>query len=497
MHGSAPITGLPRLAVLANRTPLPTAAMGCLTSARIHQRLGTPAQCELTFVDAPAALVEQCAVGVRLELSAGHRLFEGEVTAIELAYRSNAGTELRVRAYDVLHRLRKRQPVRAHLEVALLDLARELTADLGLTVAAEVPGAVWRHLIQHRQSDLELLVELASRSGLHLTLRGEVLHLISLEGLGPPLDLLLGENLLEATIELNADQGCSEVCASGWNLRDAEVHEGGAQQPRSVLSSSAIQWRSQPRSLVDLPAETVAHTEAHAQAELDRRAGSAVVLRGVAEGDGRLRPGTRVRLAKVAPVVTGQYVLTEVVHTLDPERGFLSRISTEPPAPRRSTTAAAASLGVVTRVDAASGRVQVRLPAHGSVETDWLQVATLGAGAGKGLTLIPDVDDVVLLLFAHEDPAQAVVVGGLYGKSGPPDAGIEGGSVKRFSLHSRSGHKITLDDAQRTLRLEDAGGSVFELAPDGVKLTSKVPLTLDAPGQPIVIRGASVDFRKG
>lgn len=498
---AAPLAGLPRLSVTVDGAPLPAPDLLALQRARVHQRLDAPAQCELCFAAPRPELAGRLGVGARLALAAEATLFDGEITAIELAHRPDRTVELRARAYDRLHRLRKRQPVRAHVEVSLLDLARELTKDLALTVSAEEPGPVWQHLVQHRQSDLELLVDLASRAGLHLALRGDVLHLCSLQGLGPPIPLTWGDTLLEADVEQNADQGCAEVSASGWNVRDAEPHAGEARRTRALRPEAAGGWTGRvgtgPRALVDVSAEVPEQAEAQAQAELDRRCASEVVFRGVAAGDGRLSPLARVRLQGVADQARGEYVLTEVVHTADAERGFLSRLSTEPPPRRALAVAAATTFGVVTRVDAGSGRVQVRLPAYGAVETDWLQVATLGAGSGKGLTLLPDVDDLVLLLLAREDPAQAVVLGGIYGKGGPPDAGVEGGHVKRFTLHTRGGHKVTLDDARKAMRLEDPTGSFIDLSPDGVQLSAKVPLTIEAPGQPIVIRGDRVDFQRG
>ena len=138
----------------------------------------------------------------------------------------------------------------------------------------------------------------------------------------------------------------------------------------------------------------------------------------------------------------------------------------------------------------------IQLPAHADVETDLLPICTLGAGGKKGLTLVPDVGDSVLLLYTHGDPAESVVLGGLYGADGPPDAGVESGRVQRFSLHSRAGHQVVLDDARKTLRLQDPAGSFLELGPDGVHLHAAVPLTLEAPGKGIVIRGDAVDFER-
>ena len=45
--------------------------------------------------------------------------------------------------------------------------------------------------------------------------------------------------------------------------------------------------------------------------------------------------------------------------------------------------------------------------------------------------------------------------------------------------------------------VEDGTGSYLELTPSGVRLHSQVPLDIEAPGQPVVIRGNSIDFRRG
>ena len=46
-----------------------------------------------------------------------------------------------------------------------------------------------------------------------------------------------------------------------------------------------------------------------------------------------------------------------------------------------------------------------------------MEVLSVGAGSGKGLVACPDVDDQVLVLLLHGDPAQGIVLGGLYGRT--------------------------------------------------------------------------------
>lgn len=500
------LRGLPELAVELDGVALAAEVMDALDSVRVQQRLGLPALCELTFAAPPSALARAgVPPGARLRVVAAGAsvpLFEGEVTAAEFAYGPSRELKLRVRGYDLLHRLRKRQPVRAHVQVTLADLARELTADLGVSVEAAAAGPLWPYLVQGRQSDLDLLNDLASRCGVHLTLRGSVLHLLTLEGEGTPLPLLLGESLLEAAVEVNADPACRSVSAAGWDVHAVEPHQGRASRARvgrevHAEAPPARVGGTGERTLVDEPTPGSEHAEALAQAELDRRVAREVVLRGVAEGDARLRPGARVRLAGVAPAIAGTYVLTSVTHTVDAERGFVSELSTEPPPERPRSSAASAALAVVSQVDGRTGRARATLPTFGGVETDWMQVASLGAGPAKGLAILPDVGDQVLVLFTHDDPAQGVVLAGLHGAGGPKDPGIEGGAVRRFSLLTAGGHAIKLDDVKKSIRVEDSSGSFLELSPDSVHLRSAVSLVIEAPGQSVVIRGDTVDFRRG
>jgi phage protein D/phage baseplate assembly protein gpV len=480
---------------------------------RVQQELSAPALCELVFYDPPGPLDVQSALGpgtaLQVEVT-GHTppLFGGEVTAVQYVYGPSGAKQVRVRAYDLLHRLAKRQPVRVHVQVGLRDLARELTADLGVSVEAQSDGPLWEHLYQWRQSDLGLLVEAARRAGFYLALREGVLHLLTLEGTGAALPLSLGGSLLEARIEVNGDPACRTVEVAGWNALLAERHEGKASmariaRPQQAEVSPAALGADGRKALANEAVRDDRHAEVLAQAELDARAAREVTLWGVAVGDPRLRPGARVEVSGVARGVAGRYALTRVVHTIDARLGFVTEVSTDPPALASgaggTTATLGATLGVVSQVDdpGGLGRVKVALPTYGEVETDWMGVLCVAAGPGKGLVALPDAGDKVLVLLSHDDPGQGIVIGGLYGTDPPPDPGVEGGAVRRYTLRTPGGQYMQLDDERRTVRLQDAGGSYLQLSPEGVVLHSRVALELDAPGQAVTIRGKTVDFEQG
>lgn len=494
---NAPLA-LPRIGVDIDGAPLAEPLGAGLLSLRVRQKLSLPSQCELRFA-APALATTQLRIGARLRVSIRGRpddLFSGSITAIDYLYDPAHGRDIRIRAYDALWTLRQRQPVRAHQQQTLAGLARELTADLGLAVVCDTDGPRWQRIIQ-TGSDLDLLADLARRCGLYFVLRGDSLQFVSLAGSGSALPLSLGAGLLEARIEVNASGACSGVAASGWDPWHAQARGASAGAARSSgrLELAKPAGLGQ-RTLVGVALQDDAHAEALAQAAFDAGAAHAVTFWGVAEGDPALRPGSLVALSGVAPAVAGDYVLTEVTHTLDADHGFQSELSSVPPPlpPRKSGPGSA--LGVVTRVDDPEhlGRIQVSLPAFCNVETDWLEVAAPGAGQGKGLLALPDVDDVVLLLLADDDPTQAVVIGSLFAANRLPQGEELVGEGASFSFVSPGGHKLRLDDGARTVRIEDSGGSYLELAPNGLKLHAAATLEIDAPGQRIFIRGQKIDF---
>lgn len=519
------IVTLPRVVIEVGGAPLTPDEAQSLSQVRVQQALSVPTLCELSFQEPRGAL----AAGSRLLPGASLRLtvegepqalFTGEVTAVEYGYGPSSRRQVRVRGYDLLHRLRKRQPVRSHVELTVEELARELVGDLGLSVQAAESGALSRRLVQWRESDLELLAEAARDCGLYLFVQDRVLHLMTLAGIGEAVALSLGESLLEARIDVNTDPACRSVQAWGWDPWRVEAHQGDASRPRVARQVGMDTAPSQvgapgERTLVDEPFQSDDQASALAQAELDRRVAGEVTLWGVARGNTRLQPGTPVVLDGVAPPHAGRYVLASVRHDIDRHEGFRSEFDTAPPAVPARIRAASSTLGVVTAVEDPEqlGRVRVSLPNYGGLETDWLQVLTPGAGRDKGLVALPDVDDQVLVSLTGGDPAQGIVLGGLYGTLGPPDSGVEDGAIRRYTFVTPRGQRLRLDDKKRTARLEnDSGnylqvspgrarignssGSYIELSKDQVRLHAAADLEIEAPGKSVTVRGSSIDFER-
>lgn len=501
-------TAVPAVEVVVDGGPLPPVAHAVLASVRVARRLSLPAQCEIGFALGPGtASGHDLAAGVPIGATvavavAGDRgpLFEGQVTAHEWAHEADGARELRVRAYDALHRLRKHQRVVTREQITAAELADELAGAAGLAVKATDDGPRWPLLVQHRQSDLQLLQEVAEQAGLWFVVVDGGLHLCSLAGFGDPVELTLHDTLLAARFDATADPACRSVSARGWDpvgAGELTGEAGGARVGREVaidVGPGSVGGDGE-RFLTDRPGPTAAHLTAAAQAELDRRVAREVTLTGTAEGDARLHPGRRVRVAGAHPQVAGTYVLTETTHTVD-AAGYLVELSTAPPPSPGPPAGAAVTLGVVVTADDPDGlgRVKVALAGYGDVETDWREVLVAGAGAGKGVVALPDAGDRVLVLLPDGDPGAAIVLGGLYGADRPVDPGVEGGAVRRWSVITPGGQRVVLDDSRGRVVVANRDGSSVDLAADRVTVHAVADLVIQAPGRTMTLRANRIEL---
>ena len=493
----SPITP-PQLTISIGGTPLATSIHALLIEVRVAQRLSMPTQCELVFLDPDGAIAERCLAwpGAELELrleEAGTLLFRGDVTACDCAYLAR-GSEVRLRGYDALNRLARRQSVRAFVQSSLSEIARHLTADLHATVACEGSDKVFDRVLQHEQTDLQLLVQLAERRAVHFFYADGTLIFKRLRGNGPARSLRLGEELLEATISRN-DMHCRDsVAAVGWDSWLAKPYSA-----KVDASGDGLGKLSKLTSfLVNRPIRDEAEALLRAQAEVAHLESNRLSLVALAEGDASLTPGTCVRVEGVATGAAGPYWLTAVTHVIDSKSGFVSEIRSAPERSSARRSGVSATLGRVTRTDDPEGlgRIQVALPAFGDIATDWTQMSSPWAGAKKGLMAQPDIDDCVLYLFFDADLAHGIVIGSLYGSSRPPEDWAKSAAGQRYTFATPGRQRVMLDDALKLARVENGDGSFLELAPGHALIHSNAELRIEAPGQPVVIVGKTIDFRQ-
>ncbi len=503
---SSPWARMPGLKIQVKGRSLDRLWYQALEGVQVRARLGLPTQCELQLDGRQLGKLSprDWAMGTPIRVSISNRqgdseLFEGELAGVEQSYPPVGGRKVNLRAYDPLFRLHTRQSVRGLKQMTPAELARELVSDLGLSVEPGDSGAARRWIVQHRQTDMELLREHTETQGLFAVVRGKKLHLLTLEGSKPCIELEQGSSLLECRFDAVGSGAWAGVTGFGWDPATGSTVDSRVSRPRSgrKVAWSRSGRKESMRSLVDLGLEDARQVEQAAQAVLDRSACGEISLWGVADGDVRLQPGCAVRIRGVDASLEGQFVLTAVRHGFDRLRGFVTEISSYPPRPMPAPTATSIVPGSVTSVKDPEdlGRVRATLPTLAGFETDWMRVVSPGLGKNRGFVAVPDVGDQVAVALTHGDPARGLVLGGIFDGRGSLDSGVEGGRVRRFQIRAGE-QRLTLDEKRGAARIENKKGSYVELAPDGIKLHAAGDLTLEAPGKSLCLKAKRIDMEK-
>jgi len=121
-------------------------------------------------------------------------------------------------------------------------------------------------------------------------------------------------------------------------------------------------------------------------------------------------------------------------------------------------------LGVVTNNDdpdsEGQGRIRVKIPSlNESEESNWARLVSVGAGNGRGLQWMPEINDEVLVVFEHEDIHKPLIIGGLWSDKFPPPTksneclGSDG--VKIRQMVTRTGTKLVLDDEKNSITISN------------------------------------------
>jgi uncharacterized protein involved in type VI secretion and phage assembly len=164
------------------------------------------------------------------------------------------------------------------------------------------------------------------------------------------------------------------------------------------------------------------------------------------------------------------------------------------------------AIAIVTqnKDDEGQCRVKVSYPWHDKPrDSYWARLAVPMAGNDRGLVLIPEVGDEVLVAFEREDVRFPYVLGALWnGQDAPPAVNDDGKNDRRI-FRSRKKHQLLFDDGTRgvvelkhekgrKVTFDDDGIVVQDESGNQIKIDSTSgAMTIEAKGQ-LTIKGATV-----
>jgi hypothetical protein len=268
-------------------------------------------------------------------------LFVGRITGMEGQFPAQRPPQIVVLAEDRLQDLRMTRRTRAFENAGVSDVMEEIAAKHGLRTDLDLEGPTYRVLSQVNQSDLAFLRERARAVDAELWIENDTLHAQARSrrehGL---LTLTYGQGLHEIAILADLAGQRTSLVVSGWDVSGKEKlefqadenairpelngHESGGGLLESVFGQRV-------ERIVHFTPQTLEESRTLAEACYRRYARRFLNGRGTAEGDARLKVGTKVDLQGLGPLFNGSYYVTEVRHVFESKLGFRSLFSVERP----------------------------------------------------------------------------------------------------------------------------------------------------------------------
>jgi uncharacterized protein involved in type VI secretion and phage assembly len=154
--------------------------------------------------------------------------------------------------------------------------------------------------------------------------------------------------------------------------------------------------------------------------------------------------------------------------------------------------------------------VKLRFPTlDDDYESDWCRVTAPGVGPARGVLMLPEINDEVLVGFESGDMRRPFVLGGLWnGVDAPPlaDDVIEGGEVRIRAITSRLRHRLIFsdDDSEAVVGLLSGDSALrimlnqsdttIEIASDGSISISGGDVTIESSGDMSITASGSLSL---
>lgn len=277
-------------------------------------------------------LVDKFKLGAKVELGVVHKrtrypLFAGELTAVEFTVAGDDAPTVRLRGYDVRHRLMRGRSTRAFEKSKDSEAAEKIAGELGVTIKATASPVVHAFLLQADQSDYEFLSQRAAAIGYELGVGefGKSLVFRPLKLDGPKsAELDLGGDVLEFHGTCSALSQFDEVEVLGWDPVKGQAIKATAAAGDLALAGSSASGPAHAKSAFaafkssrgDLSVASVGEAEALAKSTLLLSALEHVVADVVARGDPALAAGKVVAVMGAGKRFGANYYVERAIHTL-------------------------------------------------------------------------------------------------------------------------------------------------------------------------------------
>ena len=482
----------PRIEV--NGTEIQPEQYDALIEIRVETEMRLPGRVTLRFRDADNKLSggKKFEIGAKLTVKmqkapANHSLepvIEATITGV--GYETTAGStaadrfngrrgtidEFFVVAHDNACHLTRNSTVKGLAQMAMSDLVTTLAGAANLTVQSTLSGNDAIPVVSQLHSDYDLLNAIADREGVDWWVAA-----------GNKLHIGMAKTQSTATLELGKDLTSFSVKGSALAPQTVSVRGYASDQKQDLVKTASVTesklWPKQVgvlNGLEKLPlaqatlinARTLPTTpdesSTHAEGIRDKLAAAATTARGECTLNPSIVIGSPVTVTAAGPA-SGTYNVTKVEHIVR-RTGYVTRFVagdrtptsivdslSSRPAPSLPVRHLGLVLGIVTNLGSGNeeGMLRVKFPTlDANLVSAWARFVAPSAGSkGRGLVMLPEVGDEVLVGFEEGDMHRPVVIGGLYVGTDKKEAWpVQADKITDRRYTSLNGHVVMVQDGE-------------------------------------------------
>ncbi len=537
-----------------------------ILSAEVETVLNRPDLCELRVAhnsdgmgtpadDIPATWKPGAALKVESGTGSDKvTLFDGEITSVDYSGGEGQPSEVVLLGFDKRHRLYRGERNKVSIDVKVEDIISSILAMAGLqgTFNGLPTGRLPYHL-QHGTGG-DQIEELCRTYGLIWFVEESKVVVAAPDSatteVAPPISPNVTMLRYRFRSTSSSDPGGGTTTVKGWDVRTKDAIIGRAERAAGV--ATLVHPGPSPSDLGPAPVEhptfLVDQSEADvvAKAMVRQHLDAGMQLDATCTFLPKLRAGKVVKVESVPARYAGKYRLTQVRHVFDLEEGgrtiIASRGADDPTLPglleqavshgsphHDSAATWALRTAIVTNITPEPGKlgaignageVLVQMPWLGEdVQSSPLRVVMPGGGVDRGLFVMPEVNDEVLVVFEAGDSRRGYVLGGVYnGKDKPPRFDGEwddGGTVAHRVFRTRTGQELLFSDKSgdehillqssdkksfikidKDQRLISVGGTDIKVDNEGkVDITSQGNITIKSTGGDIAMEAINIKMK--
>jgi phage protein D len=400
-------------------------------------------------------------------------VFKGQVAAVEPEFTAQ-GCTISVRAYDKAHKLNRARKTRTFQQMSAGDMIKKVASEAGLTPKVTATTVVHEFFQQSNETDWDFAWRLALMHDYEVVVTDNALEFRPAgQTAGAATSLRWQDTLISFRPRMSGVQQPTTVNVRAWDPK-GKTNVTGSAASAQTTSQAGVQ-RSKVAN--DLGGGTTAVTDRVAanngeageiaKATLNRLADAFYEADGVAFGNPAIKAGSKVKVDGVGTQFSGEFTVTSSTHSYRGATGYQTSFQISGRSsrtllelmrqPKERDWSATLVVGVVTNNNDPEqiGRVRVKYPSlSDSEESAWARVVTPSTGNARGMLMLPQPNEEVIIGFEHGDTRRPIVVGSVFNGRDKPGADLmqnRDGSLavlsnEKIHLHSKKDFEIKSDE---------------------------------------------------